>query len=68
MNSVARVKLSKSAGQQVSRSAGQQVGLDRFVEVPQCQALRVGVSRSAIQGCPAGQGLQLWNRPDLRHV
>ncbi|WP_284281462.1 hypothetical protein [Limnobacter litoralis] len=48
-------QVSRSAGQQVSRSAGQQIGLNPSTSVPRGQALQVGVSRSAIQGCPAAQ-------------
>ncbi|WP_288108573.1 hypothetical protein [Limnobacter sp.] len=41
---------------------------DRAVRSDQTEALQVGVSRSAIQGCPAARNPQLWNLPDLRHV
>ncbi|HEX5486203.1 MAG TPA: hypothetical protein VFX23_09405, partial [Limnobacter sp.] len=61
-------QVSRSAGQQVSRSAGQQFGSNPCANVSRFEALQVGVSRSAIQGCPAARNPQLWNRPDLRHV
>ncbi|HEX5486302.1 MAG TPA: hypothetical protein VFX23_09905, partial [Limnobacter sp.] len=52
----------------LSWSTGQQIGWNPCAKVPCWQALQVGVSRRAIQGCPAARNPQLWNRPDLRHV